>query len=342
MPDPLSVAPAAPPLIPSRSLGRLLGLESLGFRAECWQPTGSWLDRSAAALVAAAVAEGRTGLCTVGLDAWTLPLAIRCARAGLRLVVLEATAAEGAAPAQPEERGWRSALGVRTVSVEADVQALRAAAPSVADGAGLRLVAPGDPLLHAGLATIVQEVDSDGGADLLLVVPGLTGDEARWLAAAARRPSAAVPLPLDDVPAAATTRPWAIVATLGSTVPDEAEGDDGGSVGPDAAPVLAIAVSVREADAARRLLAREEGLLVSRRGGAGLAGLVRALRADRARRPRERRLRGVTSAVVVVTGDPLRAGDAPPPEPDAVPSRPVSLASLAADLDRLLVAPPGR
>src|SRR5918992_1150151 len=50
-------------LIASRSLGRLLGLESMLFKVECWQPTGTWLDRSAVALVAAAVAEGRTGLC---------------------------------------------------------------------------------------------------------------------------------------------------------------------------------------------------------------------------------------------------------------------------------------
>ena len=77
------------PLIASRSLGRLLELESLAFKVECCQPPGSWLDRSAQALVAAAVAEGRTGLCTIGVHAWTVPLAMQCARAGLRFVVLE-------------------------------------------------------------------------------------------------------------------------------------------------------------------------------------------------------------------------------------------------------------
>lgn len=339
MSDLSSVVHAGSPLIASRSLGRLLGLESLRFKVECWQPTGSWLDRSAA-LIVAAVAEYRTGLCTVGVDAWSVPLAIRCARAGVRFVVLET--ADGAAQGQSDERGWLSALGVRTLAVEADVKALREAAVPAAEGAGLHPVAADDPLLHAGLSMLAHEVERAGYAESLLAVPGLTGGEALCLTSIARGRSAAVPLPLDDLPTASATHPFAVVGTLESRAPADSVGDGARIAQGDESLVLSLTVSAREADAARRLLAREEGLVVSRAGGAGLAGLVRALREDRARRPRERRMRGVTSAVVVVTGEPLRAGDAPPPEPDAVPSRPVSLASLVTDLARLLVEPPGR
>lgn len=331
---------AEAPLAASRSLGRLLGLEALAFKVECWQPTGSWLDRSAAALAADAVDAGLTGLCTVGVVSWTLPLAMRCARAGLRCVVLEPTVS--AASVQPEERGWLSALGVRTVAVEADARALREAAPFAAERAGLRLVSPVDPLLQAGLSTVLEEVEHAGHGERLLVVPGLTGGEPGWLAAAARHQIAAVSLPLDGLPTAVAGRPFAIVGRLDSPDVGGPDQDRTGAADRDESMVLAVTVSSREADAARRLLAREEGLVVSQRGGAGLAGLLGVLREDRARRPRERRLRGVASAVVVVTGEPLRAGDPPPSEPDAVPSRPVSLASLTTDLAQLLVEPPGR
>jgi threonine dehydratase len=306
-------SPTGTPMVASRSLGRLLGLESLHFKVECWQATGSWLDRSAAALVSHALGEGRTGLCAVGLDAWTVPLAARCARAGLRFVILEPAEAGGAAAAEP---GWLAALGTRTVAVEADGSALSVAAAGAAEAAGLRLVSPADPLLEAGLASVIQEVEQAGYADALLALPSVDGGEHRWLAATAlMRPRLAVVGSLTEVA--------------------------GTSAAPDESLVLAVDVSPREADAARRLLAREDSLLVSRCGATGLAGLLRALREDRARRPRERRLRGVTSAVVVLTGDPLPAGG-PPPEADAVSRRPVSLAALASSLARALVEPPGR
>lgn len=327
------------PLVSSRALGRLLGLESLLFKVESSQPTGSWLDRSAAALVAETIGAGQTGICAVGVDAWALPLAIRCARAGLRFVILKPTTADperGAArPTEPDhsrERRWLSALGTRTFAVEADHSSLQAAARQAVEGSGLRLVLPDDALLQAGLMSLVQAVKLGGHGENLLAMPALTGREQDWLATAGQ--SAAVPLPLADLPSGPAGQPFAVVGTL---APPRSTVSDG-----DASSVLAVNVSAREADAARRLLAREEGLLVSRQGGSGLAGLVRALREDRTKRPRERRLKGVTSAVVVLTGDPLRAAGDPPPEPDAVMRRPVSLDALQADLARLLVMPPGR
>ena len=153
--------------------------------------------------------------------------------------------ADDVSSVKSEARGWLSALGVRAVTIEADTHAVRAAAPGLAEGAGLRLVAPDDPLLDLGLATLVQEVEHAGHADALLAVPGLTGREARWLARSIR------PFP----------------AVIGSLEPPAMCAADH-----DASLVLSIAVSVREADAARRLLAREEGLLVSRTGASGWPG----------------------------------------------------------------------
>lgn len=314
MSDLPSAAPSPSPLIASRSLGRLVGLETLLFKVECWQPTGSWLDRSAAAIVEAAVAEGRAGLCVVGLEPWTVPLAVCCARAGLRCVVLEFTEENRQAAA---ECGWLTALGARTVAVMADGESLRRWAPVAADSAGLHLVLSGEPLLQSGLASAIQEVERAGYADAVLALPSVTGGEHGWLAETAlmrRR-----------------------VAVLGRLTEDIATSTSSAD-----SFVLVNDISPREADAARRLLAREEGLLVSQRGATGFAGLVRALREDRAKRPRERRLRDAASAVVVLTGDPLRAGDGPPVPADAVAARPISLAELSSGLSRLLVEPPGR
>ena len=349
---PASSALAGSPSIASRSLGRLLRLDALHFKVEACQPTGSWLDRSAAALVASAVGEGQTGLGVVGVNAWTLPLAVQCARVGLRLVILEPAERDGkgAAPGvglpglvDPRERGWLAALGARTVAVAADLARLSEAAPSVMRQAGLRPVAASEPSIGAGLLEVLREIDAAGHGQHLLAVPSLTGHEARWLLADHRRRSGAVPLPLDDLAPSVMGRPVGIVGALG--LPAVAAAADTGGL--DAAEahdgsVPLVSVSVREVEAARRLLAGEEGLLVSRRGGAGLAALVRALREDRARRPRERRLRDVTAAVVVLTGEPMRASDGPPLAADAVQRRPVSLAALSSDLSRLLVEPPGR
>jgi cysteine synthase len=335
------------PLVASRSLGRLLGLESLHFKVESGQPTGSWLDRGAGVLVAMAAGEGVTGLGVIGIDACTLPLAVQCVRAGLRLVILEPAVSDGAATvpslydaASPSDRGWLTALGARVIAVEADLRSVQDAAPSVTSQAGLRLVAPSEPLLGAGLREVVREIDAAGHGRDLLVVSALTGQEPRWLVGVTEHRSGAVPL--DGFAPPDCSRPVAIVGVLGSPSMLTSDARGGDAVDRQEGTIHSVGVTTRETEAAQRLLAGEEGLLVSHRGGAGFAALARALREDRARRPRERRLRGVSTAVVVVTGEPLRAGVSPPVASDAVLSRPVSLAALSTDLSRLLVKPPGR
>jgi threonine synthase len=324
------------PLVASRSLGALLGLGALHFKVETGQPTGSWVDRCAAEMVRSAQTAGATGLATVGVGPLTLPLAVQCARTGLRLMVLE--------DAQDvQQRGWLAMLGARVVTVEARLGEVWRAAPEIAARSGLYLMDVSSPVAESGLRQLVHEIEVAGhGADLL-VVTALTGDEQVALMSLADRRDLATPLPLDGFGEAGQSAgpPFGVVGSLAI-----GEGGNGGSaeattVPPDAS-VLAVEVSARQAEAARCLLAREEGLLTSRQGAVGLAALVRSLREDRAQRPRERRLPRDVRIVVVLTGDPLGTGGEPPRAADAVSGRPVSLAALVADPCRLLVDPPGR
>lgn len=332
----------------SRSLGALLGLGSLAFKLETGQPTGSWLDREAALLVEQALADGFTGLCVVDVAPLAAPLAVQCARAGLRLLILRSGIRDrerasciappgNAAPAD----GWLAALGARVVTVAADPTELAVAAHGISAGAGLCLVDRASQHHGSGLAAVATEIAEAGLGTSLLAVPALTSDEPTALVTLAERASPAVPLPLDglDDVTGGSSRPFAAVGCLlrpgqGTLAPLP----EGTASCPH---VLAVPITPREADAARVLLAREEGLIASLAGAAALAALVRAVREDRARRPRERRFPRDVAAVVVLTGEPLGSGGSPPVAADVVTGRAVSLAELAADPRRLLVEPPG-
>jgi hypothetical protein len=346
---PQSRALVASSLTATRSLGRLLGLDSLYVKDESGQATGSWLDRSAAAAVRSALDRGASGIGVVGAGVWAVSLAVQCARSGLRLVVVEPGAGPGEVDGQPGstldavERDWLLVLGAQIVDVRAEPGELLRVAPSIVRRAGLYPVTTSDLSLRTGLIEVIREIECAGHEGALLAVPSLTGQEFDWLtiAAAKRRPSA-VPLPLDDLGPSRTTCPFAIVGEIVSSPQVSCGPADGVTSEVQRDAVLTLPVTPREVEATRRVLAREEGLIVSRRGAAGFAALVRALRADRSRRLRERRLRHVSSAVVVVTGEPLRAGDGPPAAADAVASRPVSLLELSENLARLLIEPPRR
>jgi hypothetical protein len=235
--------------------------------------------------------------------------------------------------------GWLSVLGARQIAVQAHPEELAAAAEQIAAGAGLSLVRYGlteQGLLHGsiGLERVTDEVEAAGLRGAVLAVPALTGAEPAVLASMGARRTAAVPLPLDGLAGSSTgqpTSPFAVVGQIG-TLSGDAE---------PRASVLTVSVSAREAEAARVLVAREEGLLVSQVGAAALAALIRAVREDRARRPRERRFPRAPTAVVVLIGDPLGVDGSPPQAADAIPGRAVTLAELAANPQRLLVEPPG-
>jgi hypothetical protein len=252
---------------------------------------------------------------------------------------------------QPDPRSidvaWLVALGARVVLVEASSDDLLLAGSAISADTGLRLGDPSHPLLRTGLEAVIRELGATGHADSLLAVPALIGCESAWLRsfAAERRSEAARPS-LGGVGSAGSEDIFGVVGDLvGAAASRSNLAFQGGCVAATGAiddPVPVIAVTRRDAEAAQRLLAREEGLLTSRRGAAGLAALVRLLRDDRSRRPRERRLPQAASAVTVLTSDWPGIGDGPPLALDDIPIRPVSLAALVAYPRRVLVEPPGR
>jgi threonine dehydratase len=336
------------PLIRSRSLGELLGFAALSFKLESLQATGTWLDRDAVELVRAARTDGLTGLCVVGDGPLVLPLAVQCARAGLRLVVLApACSAEGepqtgtVTPDPRDDRRWLSTLGALQIDVAAAPADLLRSAPRIADQSGLRLVQPAADSLAAGLAAISAEIAAAGVGTALLAVPDVSGSERGVLAGIVGERTRALPLPLDDPAGADSGRPAPLLGVVGELAGVERAArlpED--TANAESSAVLSLAVSPREADAARALLAREEGLLVSQAGATGLAALIRAVREDRARRPREQRLARRPEAVVVLAGSPMRGGADAARASGANEHPIVALADLEAAPARWLVRPP--
>lgn len=313
------------PLVPSRSLGRLLGLGRLWFKLESCQPDGSWLHRGAGQSVGRAIVEGTKSLAVVGGDPFGPALALQAARADLPVILFLPED-----DALPPDTTWAIALGARPVRVACDGDTLRAMLPDVAAGAGLRYVDRADADVQEGLRDVMAEIAAQAGGSPVdvLAIGTLLGQEGNWLAS------------------------WTPTGTASELVPLRARKRQrrqqtgivmqGQCVGPGAAASTtfdgpqpwAAVVTTREADAARRLLAREEGLLASRRGVAGLAALMRA--------GREKVLPPGGSAVVILAQEIGGAGDGPPLAVDETPlSEPVPLEQLGALLRHGILARPG-
>jgi len=103
--------------------------------------------------------------------------------------------------------------------------------------------------------------------------------------------------------------------------------------------VIQRPVSCREATAAQRLLAREEGIVASITGAVGLAALIRVILDDRRAAVRERRIPRAVSAVVVITRDQEAVGSFV--TADAPLRQAVSLAEVQPGLARLLATAGG-
>jgi hypothetical protein len=233
---------------------------------------------------------------------------------------------------------WLATLGARVLLTDAPRPDLEAAAPAIAVSAGLRLVARDD------LAAVQGRYAAAAGPPATM-----PGSDATTLHVAAARPGRALGAILAEIERSARATMLALPGLgdgdLGTAPNLEAivgslEPFDPSELGDPA--VLPVVVSAREADAARSLLAREEGWLVSRSGAAGLAALLLVLREDRQRRPRERRLAKDRPMVVTLADGAAEDSDGPPSSADRVTDRRVSRAELAGAVRALLVEPPGR
>jgi threonine synthase len=291
------------PLVPSRSLGRLLGLDRLAFKLEGSQPAGSWLDRGAALIVVDGAHE--RGLLAVGSGPLGPALALHGARTGQ--IVHLFVDANGAATS---DLAWAAALGARMWPVAADGATLQATMSELAAAHGWRYVSTDDACLRQGVHGALVEIvmQQDGALPEIIAVAPLLGPEAEWLTAMTDRTAIVKGMyPAGD-----------------RTAPPEA----------DEARLVTAALTARDLDAARRLLAREEGLIASRRGVAGLAALMRTRR--------DRRLSKRSSAVVLLANEVGGLTDGPPIALDeALECQPLTLDALRADLRGALLRPPG-
>ena len=314
-----SVSLTETPLVVSRSLGPLLGLNPLRFKLESCQPTGSWLDRGVARIVGSAV-DAPLGV--VGGGPLGEALAAQCARVGRQLVVL--------VPANTEVAVARlEAFGARIIVVDASLATLQTAAPSILSQIGGRVVDKDDPEIRAGFCELLGELSIESHDDALVALPDLVGREAEWLAETPQDGLIAVPLPLDGLGFADDRRVHRVVGSLSALA-----GPLAGVVG-----VIRRPVTRREATAAQRLLAREEGIVASITGAVGLAALIRVVQDDRRVPVRERRIPRGVSGVAVITRDLEAAGSLMPA--DALLRRAVSLLEVQTGLARLLVTPGG-
>src|ERR1700704_4605778 len=93
----LPIGPATPegdllegstPLVPSRNIGKALGLEHLYFKYEGLNPTGSFKDRGMVVAVAKALESGGRGLMCASTGNTSASMAAYAARAGVRAIVV--------------------------------------------------------------------------------------------------------------------------------------------------------------------------------------------------------------------------------------------------------------
>jgi hypothetical protein len=293
-------------LVPSRSLGRLVGLERLAFKLESGQPAGSWIDRGAVRIVAEAAIS--RGLLAVGTGPLGPTLALHAARTGLSLHLLVP-----AGDAQTSDLAWAAALGARIWRVACTNGALGDALPELADANGWRYVGVDDARLRAGVRSARDEIRQQEGGQLpeLVAVSGLLGSEGDWLATLAGEPSSSTILQGTFVRSGSAT----------AAVSDRER-------------LVLTTATLREVDAARRLLAREEGLIASRRGVAGLVALFQSRR--------DRRFSRLKSAVVLLANEFGGWADGPPTAIDeTLIGEPLTLDALRADLRGALLRPPG-
>jgi hypothetical protein len=218
------------------------------------------------------------------------------------------------APVTPD-LAWSVALGARMTRVACGGPALAVTLTDVARAARFVPVVRDDDRLQAGLVLAAREAEEQMGADLVeaLAVARLLGSEGAWLAAS----------------------PEAGPAIVEGCLPGDESGerrcsDEQANGGERLTPV---SVTMREVDAARRLLAREEGVIASRRGAAGLAALIRARRTGR--------LPKLRSAVVLVANELGGTADGVPLAlEETLDGRPVTLEDVCDDLRRATLLPP--
>lgn len=183
-----------------------------------------------------------------------------------------------------------------------------------------------DTVARAGFRDLLAGLSNVMEAGCVRAFGDHTGRVADWLVESVPDKQLSLPLLLDGMHPAKEQRVHAVVGSLECTAgPARYVGG-----------VIRQPVSAREAGAAQRLLAGEEGIDSSLSGAVGLAALIRAVQDDRRMPLRERRLPRELSAVVVVTLE-LTNESGPASAAEKQPARVVSQAEAQSTLANVFV-----
>ncbi len=172
------------PLLPSRRIGRSLGLKNLCFKNEGRNPTGAFKDRAAALTAALALEAGHAGVLTASSGNAASAISAYCAAVGLRCLIL----LERGSPAAKLRQAL--ATGARVLPVQGlfsqGPEPVAALLPELAARLKYYLAfvwAPVNPYILEGIKSISYEIAARlPGAPDVLVCPVGGGDllTAQW------------------------------------------------------------------------------------------------------------------------------------------------------------------
>lgn len=305
------------PLVPSRNIGRALGLKHLYFKYEGLNPTGSFKDRGMVVAVAKALEAGSKVLICASTGNTSASMAAYAARTGVRAIVVVpsgAGRAQGAPPAIAMNKLSQALMyGAKVVTLKGNFDSALETVRDLASHYPVALMNSINPHRIEGQKTAAFEVvDSLGDAPDYLVLPvGNAGNiTAYWkgfreyhrAGRATRLPrmvgaQAEGAAPIVDGHPVADPKTVASAIRIGNPASWE-----GATTARDESGGLIAAVTDTEILSAQIRLASSEGLFAEPASAAPLALLFRLVR--------EGKIDKDAITVVVLTGSGLKDPDA--------------------------------
>ena len=305
------------PLVPSRNIGRALGLEHLYFKYEGLNPTGSFKDRGMVVAVAKALEGGSRVFMCASTGNTSASMAAYAARTGARAIVVVPNGAGRAQGAQPEiamnKLSQALMYGAKVVALKGNFDHALETVRDLTDRYPVALMNSVNPNRIQGQKTAAFEiVDELGDApDYLLLPVGNAGNiTAYWkgfreykAAGRATRLPRMVGAQADGAAPIVTGSPIARPRTVASAIRiGNPASWEGATSARDESGGMIAAVTDTEILSAQIRLADSEGLFAEPASAAPLALLFRLVR--------EGKIQKDATVVVVLTGSGLKDPDA--------------------------------
>ena len=305
------------PLVPSRNIGRALGLEHLYFKYEGVNPTGSFKDRGMVVAVAKALERGSRVFMCASTGNTSASMAAYAARTGARAIVVVPNGAGRAQGAQPEiamnKLSQALMYGAKVVALKGNFDHALETVRDLTDRYPVALMNSVNPNRIQGQKTAAFEiVDELGDApDYLLLPVGNAGNiTAYWkgfreykAAGRATRLPRMVGAQADGAAPIVTGSPIARPRTVASAIRiGNPASWEGATSARDESGGMIAAVTDTEILSAQIRLADSEGLFAEPASAAPLALLFRLVR--------EGKIQKDATVVVVLTGSGLKDPDA--------------------------------